>query len=213
MAITPLDKIRQLENQLEEFKREKKGLQKIISHDIRSPFNKIHALIQLMKMEEESLTKDQVEYLESMHLTIMSGLELVRNMHDIKLVEEGGVEIQKDQIDIISLVKKAINNYEELARLKGVKINFNPNITNSKILADEHYLQRAIENLISNAVKYSHEDKPINADLSEEDNIISLSVTNFSQGIKAEEAKTKARSIKELMVFKIKQSEKGNFIY
>ncbi len=181
-------KILFLENQIEELKREKNGLQKIISHDIRSPFNKIHALIQLMKMSEDSLNEDQLEFLNSMHLTVMSGLELVRNMHDAQLIDQNGIEFSKDQVDLVILVKKSINTFEDLASLKKIKITFTPSIKNPIILADDHYLQRAIENLLSNAIKYSYENKPVKIDLTEEDNIISLSITNFSQGIKAEES-------------------------
>ena len=188
MAITTSDKIRRLEVELEELKRENGGLQKIISHDIRSPFNKIHALIQLMKMEEETLSDDQLEYLNSMHLTVMSGLELVRNMHDAKLIEDREVKMVKEQLDVAVLTKKAINTFEELALLKNIKIVFESSVKNPIILADEHYLQRAIENLISNAVKYSYEGKPVKIVLEKEDNIISLTITNFGQGIKAEEA-------------------------
>ena len=187
MAITHSDKIRQLENQLEDLKREKNGLQKIISHDIRSPFNKIQALIQLMKMNEELLNKDQIEYLSSMHITVMSGLELVRNMHDANLIEEGEIKISKEQIDLVTTVKKAISNFVELGELKGIKLHFNSFLKSALILGDDYYLQRSIENLLSNAVKYSYEDKPVNIDLDKEDNIISLRITNFGQGIKAEE--------------------------
>ncbi len=187
MAISPPDKTRRLEAELEELKRENAGLQKIISHDIRSPFNKIHALIQLMKMEVESLSTDQVEYLNSMHLTVMSGLELVRNMHDAKLIEDGEITMEKKQVDLVILAKKAGNTFDELASLKDVTIDVQSSVKRPFVLADEHYLQRAIENLISNAVKYSYEGKPVKIDLEEEDNIISLKVTNFGQGIKAEE--------------------------
>jgi len=175
-----------LEGQVEELLRERKGLLKIISHDIRSPFNKIHALIQLMKMSEDQLNEDQIEYLNNMHVTVMSGLELVRNMHDIKMIDEG-LEISKEETDLNAIVKKAVQNFAELAELKKLKIYFDSSCKDAKLLVDSYYLQRAIENVISNAIKYSFEDKPINLNLEKDDNIYSLSITDFGQGIKPEE--------------------------
>lgn len=178
-----------LQEKIEELEREKAALLKIISHDIRSPFNKVHALIQLMKMDEDTLSKDQQEYLKSMHITIMSGLELVRNLHDSRLIDEKRVDISKEKTDLFMIVGKAVSNFEDLAELKNIKIKLVNNCRKAELLTDAYYLQRAIENLISNAIKYSYEDKPIIVTLDAEDNIYSVKVDDFGQGIRPDEVK------------------------
>ncbi|GEM_PF-2451283 len=187
MATTTSDDIKKLENQLLELQKENNGLLKIISHDIRSPFNKIHAFIQLMKMEEDNLNTNQLEYLDNMHIAVMSGLELVRNMHDVKVVEDDKMDIKKEQCDLNLIITKAIQNFDPLAELKNTRVHFNSNCKNPLVLADPYYLQRAIENVISNAVKFTSESKPINVELKLEDKIYSISFTNFGQNIPMEE--------------------------
>lgn len=189
MANTGAIDTKKLEEKIEELQREKAALQKIISHDIRSPFNKVHALIQLMKMDEDTLSENQKEYLENMHITIMSGLELIRNLHDVRLVDEDRVEISKEKADLFMIVGKAISNFEELAALKNIKIKLVNNCRKAELQTDAYYLQRAIENLISNAIKFSFEDKPIIVTLDAEDKIYSIKVDDFGQGIRPEEVK------------------------
>lgn len=179
--------VAELKEKLEEYENEKKGLLKIISHDIRSPFNKIHALIQLMKMDEDNLSGDQLEYLSSMHQTVMNGLELIRNLHDIRMIDEENVSISKEQVDLVTVIRKSISNFEELAAMKKIKLFFKTSLKNAPIKTDDHYLQRAIENLISNAIKFSFGGKPVNMSLDLEDKIYTFQITDYGQGIKAEE--------------------------
>lgn len=198
MTDTGTNAIKELEDRIEALEHEKKALQKVISHDIRSPFNKVHALIQLMKMDEDTLTKDQKEYLESMHITIMSGLELIRNLHDARLIDEGRIDISKEQADLFMITSKAISNFEDLAELKNIKIEFVNQCKKAEVLTDAHYLQRAIENVISNAIKYSYDNKPIVVTLSKEDNIYSIKVDDFGQGVRLEEVKLLFRKFQRL---------------
>ena len=65
---------------LEASEREKKALLKLALHDLRSPMNKLFALVGLFKMSDKQLSDEQTGYLNKMELVISDGLGRMRNL-------------------------------------------------------------------------------------------------------------------------------------
>ena len=71
------NEIEKKDSLIEELTREKASLLKIISHDIRSPFNRMFALLQLLELEFKEITPDQKKYIDQMYRSVFGGMEMV----------------------------------------------------------------------------------------------------------------------------------------
>jgi PAS domain S-box-containing protein len=126
----------------------------IAAHDLKSPVNSVLGLIKLLK-RDENLTESQLEYLSIIERSCIGMKSLVSNLLDINKIEQGGAALQKEEIEITDLLNTQKNIFSDLALQKGIILNFEDLTKNTSLLADKDALNRILENLISNAIKFS----------------------------------------------------------
>ncbi|HCR54518.1 MAG TPA: hypothetical protein DIW27_08890, partial [Cytophagales bacterium] len=79
--------------QLHDLNIEKQQIIGVVSHDLKGPFNRIFALMQLMSMTSQNLTLEQKEYMGKIHQIAVDGLNMVRNLLDSRKIEERILDI------------------------------------------------------------------------------------------------------------------------
>lgn len=170
----------------EELNREKQQLISVVSHDLKGPFNRIFALMQLMNMENQNLTEDQKDYLGKIHQITADGMNMVRNLVDARRMEDQGIDLQKEKINLTALLNQLVKQYRVLAAKKKIEVSF---VAPEKLelLGDRLYLSRIIENLISNALKFSEPAKQIAIGAEEHGNWIVLKVADQGPGLSTED--------------------------
>jgi len=179
--------IDELQSELDQIKEEKYNLLKLVNHDIRSPFNRIFALLQLFEMENEHTTDRQKEYIDSMYLSILSGLEMITNLRDMREIDAGNIVMDKNEFDLLKIIKKAIRSFSKQLEVKQQKITTQIEIDDAPIKSDEYFVQRIIENVISNAVKFSKKEKEIFLKLRMKKKLYTIEVQDSGDGIKKSE--------------------------
>jgi len=179
--------IEYLKAELEQSEKEKASLLKVISHDLRSPMNKLFALFGLFKMSGGTLSAEQAKYLEKMEVVISDGLSNMRNLMDLRTIESNGIKTIYTSIDLSRLIKKIIDEYLSAAKRKNITISFAAN----KILLESDKLSclRIIDQLLSNAVKYSPAESTIAIILQENEDEVIVQVIDGGYGIVEEEQK------------------------
>jgi signal transduction histidine kinase len=142
-------------NKLKKINEEKTNLIGIVSHDLKSPFNRIFALLNLLKLTSTDISDEQNEYLSKMHQVIKDGLALIRNLLDIRAIEDEGIKMAIEDIDVVRLIKEILTANKPLADIKQIKFKLIREVERLDIISDKLYLSRIIENLLSNALKFS----------------------------------------------------------
>jgi|DewCreStandDraft_4_1066084.scaffolds.fasta_scaffold50984_3 signal transduction histidine kinase len=165
---------------------EKQQLISLISHDLRSPFNRLQALIQLLQMNDANLTADQKIYLEKMHIVVADALAMMRNLMDYRSLELGLLNLQPEEISVKELLAGVMKNFSGVAHKKEIRIELS-NAPEIKITTDRYSLQRATENIVSNALKFSFGGKSVTIDSGVSDNNLWITVSDEGQGFKASE--------------------------
>lgn len=188
-------------DELQRLKDEKYHLLKLINHDIRSPFNRLYALLQLFEFDSKNLTEQQVEYMDSMYLSILSGLEMIQNLRDMREIDAGNVEISYNEIQLRDIIQQALRSFSKQIELKKLKLNLEMESADIKLNTDEYYLQRIIENVLSNAIKFSKEGKEILIRARGENDNIRIEIRDFGEGIKPSEEKFLFEKFKKLSSF------------
>lgn len=177
--------IEDLNNRITELEQEKKQLLKLVSHDVKSPFNKLFALSNLLQLVSEDLNKEQLDYLNRMEWVIKEGLTVVRNLMDLRAIDNNSIELFFENVSIDSLLDESFKNYSK--QIKAKKLRFSSKIDKVTTSSDKRSIERIFDNLVSNAVKFSPKESVINVNFSEVNKISTLSISTQSGPIPAKE--------------------------
>ncbi len=172
--------------ELEDLNQEKSQLIGLVSHDLKGPFNRIFALVQLMNMSKGNLTDDQKEYLGKIQQISVDGLSMVRNLLDSRKFDETEIELKEGKLDFAHVVTSLVKHYETIAEKKKIEVELTLS-GDTNIRGDKTFLGRIVENLLSNAIKFSPENKRIYCALVRKNNSIEFSVNDEGPGISKED--------------------------
>ena len=155
------------------------------AHDLRLPLSRNVSLSQLL--QNTPLTKEQKEIVEQLNLVNNEGLRLLKAVlesHSVEHEQNDFVEINLSQF--INL--RIENNFKEQASNKNILIH--TAIENDlEITTDPLSLGRIIDNLISNALKFSRNSTEIFIEVLSVDNTVYISVQDQGPGISEDELK------------------------
>lgn len=173
-------------DELQKLNQEKIQIISLVSHDLKGPFNRIFALTQLINSNAQNLTDEQREYLGKIHQIAVDGLGMVRNLLDSRRLDEKGIELNEVLFDLASLVTSLVKNYSAVAEKKKIELLFEADKP-MMVKADKLYLGRVIENLLSNAMKFSSEGKKVFIKLGLFLEFIEFSIKDEGPGIPKED--------------------------
>lgn len=125
-----------------------------MSHEIRTPLNGIIGMTDLTF--STSLTDEQKENLQIVKNCADTLLSLINDILDLSKIEANKVIIEEIEFDIDKMMQKIINTHLTKARDKSVELKYIIEDTVPKILlGDSHRLGQVLNNLVSNAVKFT----------------------------------------------------------
>ena len=164
-----IDMERQLERQRLEFF-------SAVSHELKTPITIIKGQLQGM-LCEVGRYKDRETYLAK-SIEVTETLEkMVQELLMISRLETPGYVCNKVSFDLSKLLGERFNAHEDLLVQKDIILEKNIS-SDIKIYGDMQLLQKAIDNLISNALIYSPEGNVVTVNLSSESEKIYLSIEN-----------------------------------
>ncbi len=182
------DIIKKLEERVLELEQEKKQLLKLVSHDVKSPFNKLFALSNLLQLVSEDLNEEQLDYLGRMEWVIKEGLMVVRNLMDLRAIENNSIELNLETLQMDSILLDIFKNYTKQIEAKSISIL--EKIHKVTIRSDKRIIERVFDNLVSNAVKFSPKGSKINVKLSDTNDLLTLNIVSESGPIPQEEVES-----------------------
>ncbi|SMG38789.1 Signal transduction histidine kinase [Marivirga sericea] len=172
-------------DELKKINDEKNGLIHVIAHDLKSPLNNNKGLIHLIKMPE-NLNDDQKDFLDKLEKSNQQGVQLIEDLLQLyKLESKQQPEIEA--ICVKTFLGELIKRYEDTAGLKKIKINVNIESDQNQFYTDTEKLQRIMDNLISNALKFSYEGTAIHIKAIHLKNKLHIEVRDEGMGIMKEE--------------------------
>lgn len=131
-----------------------------MSHEIRTPLNTILSYISLLK---EDIENRQFEDLPLFFETIDNGgkrlirtIDLILNMSQ---VQTGNIECKYAELDLDNEITKLQQEFCKLAERKGLDFSFRNSSIHSRIIGDRYTVTQIFENIIENAIKYTHSGK------------------------------------------------------
>ena len=128
----------------------------MIIHDLRSPLT---ALLSAVAILEDGLagplSQEQKEWLSKIGDGAHNLLNLVNEFLDLSKLEEGHIELVKEEVDLKQLIQNSLDHYSVLAQDKKISLKSSVDPSLSSISVDPHRLDQVFANLLSNAIKFT----------------------------------------------------------
>jgi signal transduction histidine kinase len=152
------EKLSKRNQQLSDLNHEKDTLMSIVVHDLKSPLGRIRGIMDLMELEG-GLTADQKTYMRLTREATQAGLDLITDLLDVHMLEEN-VEPRYSAFDISKFLLEKVNEFTPVAEAKNIHL-YITRVSSDEVATDFDYLNRIMDNLISNAVKFSERGSTI----------------------------------------------------
>ncbi len=153
-----------------------------VSHELRTPLSAIKGYVETL---EETIEPKNRGYLEIIKRHTDRMMNLIQDLLQLARLEEEKFPLQKESIELATLVNNILPIFVRQARKKGITIETAIPDTIKPIEADRLLLEQALINLLDNAVKYT-ENGLIAITAEEMDNSVAISVRDTGIGIDKE---------------------------
>jgi PAS domain S-box-containing protein len=159
----------------------------IAAHDLKSPLQSILGLINLINIRNHNLTPEQLEYFQYIQRSCMNMQTLINNLLDINKIEHGMIAGTPEEIQLSALSDNLMSTFLEQARTKNIALKVECNAPEQNILVDINALSRVLENLISNAIKFSRQHTEVLFTITYASGDVRFDIVDQGQGIQPED--------------------------
>lgn len=141
--------------QIQRLERARREMVSNITHELSTPITAIGLLADtLLNLTEQGKTKKTRKMAQDIHREVNTLTQLVQEMRDLSLIESGQMLVRLTPTDVHQMVQSAIEPLLTLAENKAQTITLDvPG--DVFVLADEGQIQRAVKNIVHNAVKFT----------------------------------------------------------
>ena len=154
----------------------------VVAHDLRNPIGAIANFLEIIKTKFKH-NEEEEKILNNSQLAAVRSLHLINDLLEVNKLQSDQLKLNKQYSDIIELINQSIQQVKFKTLAKQQKIKFISNEESIYLNIDEDRIQRVIENLIDNAVKFSYLKGTIDILLyTNNDNMI-LQVRDYGMGI------------------------------
>ncbi len=171
------------ERELEKIKAETMN---IIVHELRSPLNSVIGFSDLLLQPMDFDEKSKKEFITMIHESGNRLLKLVNRFLDVMRLESGRQEIVRSPVDLVRIVRLLMDSLQAQAQKKSVQFSFTHDEQIPIIYASEDLMMEAIQNLMTNAIKYGDPNRTIELELHARDHQVIFSITDYGYGIPPE---------------------------
>jgi signal transduction histidine kinase len=172
----------------------------IAAHDLKNPLNGIRGLAEMLyEYGHETSAEENKQTLGSIITSSERMFSLIKNLLDMNALERQGMQLNPVTLDAASITAMIADMHQHRATQKNITLHFSKNAEyvehaehaagNSLIRADEQALTQVLDNLISNAVKYSPQGKSVFVRLKPSTNAVRVEIQDEGPGISSEDMK------------------------
>ena len=154
------------------------------AHDLRNPLSSIRCLAELMDENAiGELTAEQREIIQTIHAASQSMLQLVNELLDVATIEAGHLKLDKTPTSVVEIVERSVHLSNMEAAKKSTRIEIVKTSGDPIVDVDRNKIRQVVDNLISNAVKYSPRGSIITVLIHANDSVAGFAVRDSGPGV------------------------------
>lgn len=159
----------------------------LASHQLRTPLSTVNWYVEaLLSGDAGKLNEDQKTYLKEIDEGTKNMGEIVKDLLNVSRLDLGTLTIEPVSINLSRLIKSILEEVHPIAEDKELQIQNKVSTNFSGVISDEKMLRMLVQNLITNAVKYTPDNGNINIDAIKQDDNFILTVADTGMGIPKE---------------------------
>jgi signal transduction histidine kinase len=194
------NKLKEAKEKAEQANRFKTSLLSNISHEIRTPLNGIIGGAEHIMMNRG----DDPELVSQLDIILQSGerlLSTITSLLDLAKIEANKMPVIYSDTDIQAYLETVIRPLETVAKKKGLRLEFDFLSPRFRAKVDRRFIEMILNNLVSNAIKYSEKGE-VKISASREDDLLLLEVSDTGVGMSSD--------FQQKMFVPFEQESKGN---
>lgn len=160
-----------------------------VAHDLKTPLASIQGYAEMLKSENYNITKlDRIEYSGIIVSKVDYILELIEDLKLTYQLKTKEIPLKIKEENIVDVIRECVIDILNTPKYENREITFETCSDNIIVLIDSHYIKRAINNLIYNALVHNPEETIINIKI-ENKNGICITINDNGNGMSEEELK------------------------
>ena len=182
---------------LEELNHNQRQLMAAVVHDLNAPLNKVKALIGLIE-DAGPTSSDQEESIQMIRKEVSNGIDFVGQLLEMERLEQAEGPLDTQDFDLVKLLKELIDGYQGTAGNKNIKLELITRDPECKVNSNSDYMLRIIQNLVSNAIKFSPPGKSVTLEVACTQDKVKIVITDEGPGFSAEDQKNLFKKFQKL---------------
>jgi signal transduction histidine kinase len=158
-----------------------------VAHEVKSPLAVMIGYADLLRYDVENLDDDQREFATSIEKAARQLTVLIDDLSDITNIESGHFTTAKEPHDVVKVVAAVVSGLKISNTEMNERLSYSGSDVMFDVEGDPARLSQVFTNLISNAVKYSSDDMPIEVAVKQVDGTVRISVSDRGLGISDED--------------------------
>ena len=180
----------------------------IIAHDLKSPFNNLLGLSEVLMENIRIIDIDEIEnHVISINKTARNAFNLLEDLLMWGRAQQDKIPFKPQNLSFADICKNTLKTLNPNANAKNIAINYSPS-DHINVFVDSTMLKTILRNLVSNAIKFTNNGGAININAEENSGNVTISVSDNGVGIAPDDL-TKLFDISEVLTTKGTAKETG----
>jgi signal transduction histidine kinase len=176
-------KIREQFERLEETDRLRRELVSNVSHDLRTPLASMHGYVETLLLKNDSLSREErLRYLEITRKHSLRLRQLIGDLFELSKLD-ASVQPELEDFSLAELLQDVAQEFELEAQKKEITLEVQAPTEPAVVHADIRLIQRVLENLLRNALKYTLAGGSVTVSLAPRPGRVSVAVADTGCGI------------------------------
>jgi signal transduction histidine kinase/tetratricopeptide (TPR) repeat protein len=176
-------------DRLRELNEEKNYLMGVVAHDLKNPMSQIKGLVNIIQMDPENLSDEQQNFLGLIDQSADRLTEMVHRILDVRAAESAQLNLSPEIVDLRKNVQHVYEQYQRVAANKEVQLHLDIPNRPQWANVDEDAFFQVLDNLVSNAIKFSPQERSVYVKLEEQPHHVLFSVKDEGQGLTKDDMK------------------------
>ena len=157
----------------------------VLSHELRTPLNAMLGWVRLLKTNRDS---DEIfnKAVESIERSALTQTKFVEDLLDVTRIANGNIRLTKRPFTLNQIVQASVDGIRPAADAKSITLSYKADESDIAVFADPERIQQIVNNLMSNAVKFTDEGGEVSVTLDRSGDEARLVVRDTGQGIAPE---------------------------
>ena len=161
-----------------------------VSHDLRTPLASMQGYLETLLLKNDTLSKDEnLEYIQTAYENSQRLQKLISELFELASLENNDAKLHFESFSMSELAQDVSQKFKLKAKNKGIKLETKIPEIPAFVSAEISLIQRVLENLLDNAIKYTPEGGEVEISLSLADATVATVIKDSGQGISEHEAK------------------------